>query len=55
MNIIQEKNRLGNIAIQDALQYWTNNKNGIYRNDSDKQFNREYCDEQINYFKKLKL
>ena len=55
MNIIQEKKRLGNTAIQDAIQYWTNNKNGIYRNDSDKQFNREYCEEQINYFKKLKL
>tara|TARA_R110002153_G_scaffold13130_5_gene49078 strand:+ start:203 stop:382 length:180 start_codon:yes stop_codon:yes gene_type:complete len=52
---ILEKKRLGNIAIKDALQYWDNNKNGVYRNESDKQFSSEYCDMQIDYFKKLKL
>ena len=52
---ILEKKRVGNMAVQDAIRYWTATGNGVYRNESDEQFSSEYCDMQIDYFKKLKL
>ena len=53
MDIEEEKKRLWEIAKQSAISYWSNVKNGIYRNDSDKEFSVQYCKVQIDYFKKL--
>ena len=51
----QEKTRLKEIAIKNAISSWTNKKNGMYRSFEKKRYTPEYCEEQIEYFKNLKL
>lgn len=55
LDIIKEKKRLGEIAKKSAISSWLNIKNGIYRNKEEKKYTQEYCEKQIQYFKKLKL
>jgi hypothetical protein len=55
LDIIKEKKRLGEIAKQSAIFSWLNIKNGIYRNEEEKKYTAEYCENQIKYFKNLKL
>ena len=54
-NLQQEKTRLKEIAIKNAISSWTNKKNGMYRSFEKKRYTPEYCEEQIQYFKNLKL
>ena len=51
----QEKTRLKEIAIKNAISSWNNKKNGIYRSFEKERYTPEYCEEQIEYFKSLKL
>lgn len=53
--LTKEKKRLGDLAIKNAIQNWTDKKNGIYRAFEKERYTPEYCQEQINYFKNLKL
>jgi len=54
-NLQQEKTRLKEIAIKNAISFWNNKKNGMYRSFEKKRYTPEYCEEQIQYFKNLKL
>ena len=54
-NLQQEKTRLKEIAIKNAISSWTNKKNGMYRSFEKERYTPEYCEEQIEYFKSLKL
>lgn len=51
----QQKTRLKGIAIKNAISSWTDKKNGIYRWFEKERYTPEYCEEQIEYFKNLKL
>lgn len=53
--IEQQKKRLGDIAIKNAISNWTDKKNGIYRWFEKDRHTPEYCQEQIEYFQRLKL
>lgn len=43
------------VAIKNAISSWVDKKNGVYRNFEKEKYTVEYCDDQINYFKNLKL
>jgi len=56
METLQEqKTRLKGIAIKNAISSWIDKKNGIYRWFEKERYSIKYCDEQIEYFKNLKL
>ena len=42
-------------AIKFAISSWTDKKNGIYRWYEKERYTVEYCEDQIEYFKTLKL
>jgi hypothetical protein len=41
--------------INNAIESWTNKKNGIYYSYETRRYTPEFCEEQILYFKNLKL
>ena len=43
------------MAIKNAISSWTDKKNGVYRSYEKDRHTSEYCEEQIQYFKKLKI
>ena len=51
------RNKRKEMAIQNAISNWTDAKNGKYHlmNSYAKDKTPEYCEEQIQYFKNLKL
>ncbi len=56
METLQEqKIRLKGIAIKNAISSWNDKKSGVYRFYEKERYTTEYCEEQIQYFKKLKL
>ena len=42
-------------AIKGSISSWEDKKNGIYKWFEKKRYTVEYCEEQIEYFKNLKL
>jgi len=50
----EEKNKRWNRAIDNAISSWSNMKNGIYYSCEKNRYSPEYCQKQIEYFKKLK-
>lgn len=54
-NLEEHKRKNRDRVIKHAISSWTDKKNGIYRWFENKRYPIEYCEEQIEYFKKLKL
>mgnify|MGYP003656023878 CR=1 FL=1 len=55
MNLEKEKKKLFEMSVNSAISSWIDKKNGIYINKNYEVFSIEYCEQQIKYFKKLKL
>lgn len=51
----QQKTRLKEMAIKNAISSWIDKKNGIYKWFEKERYTIEYCEEQIEYFNTLKL
>ena len=53
--MITEKRKRKEVAIKNAISSWADKKNGVYRWFEKDRHTPEYCEEQIQYFKNLRL
>lgn len=54
-NLEESKKANRDRAIKAAISSWTDKKNGIYRWFENNRYSIEFCNQQIEYFKNLKL